>query len=939
MPQQPAALAALRRPGIKYDYTLEQLQEYVKCADDPVYFIKNYVKIITMDKGLVPFELYDFQEEMIRSYHENRFNITLTARQSGKSTTVISYFLWCILFNTNYSVCISANKQKVAVDLLGRLKTAYEHLPIFLQQGVVQWARLEIEVENGSRCFAAATSGSAVRGGSYNCLAGDTGIRLFVEGNTVDVSLEQLWLAYDAASSKPAWSNNGYQHYVWDDTIDLNVFTEQIYSMVLVDHSTPTTYSGHSNGEHEHTQTPRYSKMRGGSSQGRASHTDDSRTCDCSSIVGADGRPPRPSTETCDCVRDAVGEVWLDGEPDVVWSGTQGIPTHTRIQGQAQQSRYGQVSGAQAQYGNQTQDVDGTNGEEENRRTREQDQSQPRKDCQDGSQASRYDTDPRTAQAYGPSGWYPSMEFGSVDVRGISGQNVVGQEGEAKLETGDDADARWDVATKGITIWTHKGWRTFHGIRRSLADTITLVLSNGTSIRCTENHEFYVSGIKTQAKYLRGQYLAPGVYVVQIAVGRTEWVYDPLEIEETHAFIVTTCGGADVIASQCLLLDEYAFVPPNIAEEFYSSTYPTISSGSETKIIMVSTPKGMNHFHEFWVNSKAGRNDFVPIFVHWSQVPGRDEAWKQMTIRNIGGQDIFDQEYECAFSASSYTLLKSTFINSMVHEEPIFEDDMGQYREYVAPVHPDPRHPENNRTYLMLVDTATGQNKDDSAFIIFDVTTLPYKMCATYVNGEVSPMAYPAVLRRYAERWFNPWIMVEAQDVGRDVGLILHSEFEYEFLLTTEQQVKAGQKLTFGLNDRRHPGLRMSPGAKRRGAAVAKALIETQQLNVPDLRVIQQLATYVQKGSTYGAELGNHDDLVTPLVILGWLNLQPNFAELTEQRVIDAVSRALKTVDLPAPVTLETSEDDEAAPLPPGILGQSHGDDFDDDDSLWLLRN
>jgi hypothetical protein len=162
--------ASLPPADATYAYSVDELREFVKCSQDPVYFIKTYMKIIQVDKGLVPFEMWEFQENMVRCYHENRFSITMCSRQVGKSTTVIGYFLWYILFNVNVRCCISANKQKTAVDLLGRLKLAYENLPRFLQQGVVRWARMEIELANGATCFAAATSSSAVRGGSYNIL-------------------------------------------------------------------------------------------------------------------------------------------------------------------------------------------------------------------------------------------------------------------------------------------------------------------------------------------------------------------------------------------------------------------------------------------------------------------------------------------------------------------------------------------------------------------------------------------------------------------------------------------------------------------------------------------------------------------------------------------------------------------------------------------------
>lgn len=276
----------------QYQYTIDELREYVKCKDDPVYFIKNYMKIIDMDKGLVPFTLYPFQEQMINNFHHNRFNITMCSRQVGKSTTVIGYFLHYVLFNVNVHVCISANKQKTAVDLLGRLKLAFEKLPRFLQQGITGWAQMEIKLSNGSRAFAAATSSSAVRGGSYNIL----------------------------------------------------------------------------------------------------------------------------------------------------------------------------------------------------------------------------------------------------------------------------------------------------------------------------------------------------------------------------------------------LLDEFAFVPENIANEFYASTFPTITSGKTTKIIMVSTPNGMNLFHKFWVEAQRKDNDFVPLFVHWSEVPGRDEEWKQTTIRNIGGPEIFAQEYECVGPDTLVTVRDMTTGSVvMLHMHELYE--------------------------------------------------------------------------------------------------------------------------------------------------------------------------------------------------------------------------------------------------------------------------
>lgn len=525
--------------GSQQQYTAQEVQEFIKCVQDPVYFIKNYMKIIQVDKGLVPFEMWEFQEDMVRCYHENRFSITMCSRQVGKSTTVIGYFLWYILFNVNVRVCISANKQKTAVDLLGRLKLAYENLPKFLQQGVTRWARMEIELANGSTAFAAATSSSAVRGGSYNVL----------------------------------------------------------------------------------------------------------------------------------------------------------------------------------------------------------------------------------------------------------------------------------------------------------------------------------------------------------------------------------------------LLDEFAFVPENIANEFYASTFPTITSGKTTKLIIVSTPNGMNLFHKFWSDAQSKRNDFKPLFVHWSQVPGRDDAWKEETARNIGGPEKFAQEYECSFLSTAYTLIRPQVLQTLTSVTPINTSNTGYY-EYEAP--------QPNHTYLMTVDTASGQGLDSSAFVIVDVSQMPYRVVAAYDNNRISTMEYPQVVLEYANRYNRAWTLIEVNDIGRDIAHILMRDHEYDRLLTTATETRLGQKISFGVGSNRHPGVRMTAGVKRSGCSVLKTLVENQQLIINDYRIVQQLSVFVQRGSTYEAETGHHDDLVMPLVMLGWASLQPNFAEVTTVRALDIYTQTAKQM----PELPDVTESQLETPMPIGIIGPA----LEDDDANWLLH-
>ena len=160
----------LKKSNIQQEWTKEEVEEYTKCMKDPVYFIENYMKIVSLDEGLIPFKLYDFQKEMVGTFHNNRFTIAKMPRQSGKSTVIIAYLLHYVLFNPSVNVAILANKATTARDLLGRLQLAYEHLPKWLQQGVMLWNKGSLELENGSKILASSTSASAVRGGSYNII-------------------------------------------------------------------------------------------------------------------------------------------------------------------------------------------------------------------------------------------------------------------------------------------------------------------------------------------------------------------------------------------------------------------------------------------------------------------------------------------------------------------------------------------------------------------------------------------------------------------------------------------------------------------------------------------------------------------------------------------------------------------------------------------------
>jgi len=481
----------LKAAGTQVEFSKEQVEEYLKCAKDPVYFIKNYVRIVSLDEGLVPFEMYDFQEDMVKKIHDNRFVIAKLPRQTGKSTTVISYLLHYILFTQDVNVAILANKLATARELLHRLKLAYEYLPIWMQQGIVEWNKGSIVLENGSKILASATSSSAVRGGSFNMI----------------------------------------------------------------------------------------------------------------------------------------------------------------------------------------------------------------------------------------------------------------------------------------------------------------------------------------------------------------------------------------------FLDEFAFVPQGVAEEFFSSVYPTITSGQSTKVLIISTPKGLNMFYRFWNDSINGRNDYVPIEVHWSAVPGRDAKWKEQTIANTS-EEQFRGEFECDFIGSAATLISTSKLKCLSYENPIVSNDDGLmvYEK-----------PKEGRVYVTTVDTSRGQGKDYSAFVIFDVTDMPYKVVATYRNNTVSPMLYPTVIHSLCKQYNNAHCLIEINDIGGQVADILHSELEYPNLITVLVKGRKGQIASWGgFGGSSQMGIRQTSVTKRVGCSTLKSLIEEDKLLINDLNIMEELFSFISKRNSYEAEDGHHDDLVMCLVMLGWLTTQSMFNEFIE---------------------------------------------------------
>lgn len=484
----------LKKANTKISFTKDQVEEWIKCEGDPVYFAKNYVKIISLDEGLIPFEMYDFQEKLITNFHKNRFNIAKLPRQTGKSTTVISYLLHYALFNANIKIAILANKAETSRELLSRLQLAYENLPKWMQQGIVAWNKGSLELENGSKIIAASTSSSAVRGNSFNII----------------------------------------------------------------------------------------------------------------------------------------------------------------------------------------------------------------------------------------------------------------------------------------------------------------------------------------------------------------------------------------------FLDEFAFIPNHIAEQFFSSVYPTISSGKTTKVIIISTPQGMNMFYKLWHDAERGKNGYVPLEVHWSQVPGRDQAWKEETIRNTSARQ-FEQEFECNFLGSVDTLISAAKLRSMVYEDPIQDNLKGlQIYEKVQADH----------DYIITADVSRGTSNDYSAFIIYDITQVPYKVVGKYRNNTIKPMLFPNIIRDVAVNYNRAYVLTEINDIGDQVADILHYDLEYPNVLMCSMRGRAGQVVGQGFSGTKTQlGLKMSKTVKKVGCANLKTFIEDDKLLITDFDIIGELTTFIEKNGSFEADEGHNDDLAMCLVIFAWLAMQPYFKEMTDNDV------------------------------------------------------
>ena len=359
--------------------------------------------------------------------------------------------------------------------------------------------------------------------------------------------------------------------------------------------------------------------------------------------------------------------------------------------------------------------------------------------------------------------------------------------------------------------------------------------------------------------------------------GIISWNKGSLEIENGSKISANSTSSSAVRGGSynVIFLDEFAFIPNHIADDFFASVYPTISSGQKTKVIIVSTPRGMNHFYRMWHDAERGKNEYKPTDVHWSEVPGRDEAWKEQTIANTSEQQ-FKVEFECEFLGSVNTLINPSKLKNLVYENPIQKN--AGLDVYEVPM--------KNHNYLITVDVARGLGNDYSAFIVFDITNFPYKAVAKYRNNEIKPMLFPSIIADIGKAYNKAFILCEVNDIGDQVASILNYDLEYDNLLMCSQRGRAGQVVGAGFSGKRSQlGVRTTAAVKKLGCSNLKTLLEDDKILVIDYDIIAELTTFSQKHNSFEAEEGCNDDLAMCLVIFAWLVAQDYFKEMTDNDV------------------------------------------------------
>jgi len=392
--------------------------------------------------------------------------------------------------------------------------------------------------------------------------------------------------------------------------------------------------------------------------------------------------------------------------------------------------------------------------------------------------------------------------------------------------------------------------------------------------------------------------------------GVVEWNKKSLVLENGSRCVASATSASAVrgMSINLLLCDEFAHLHPNLADEFIASVFPTLSSSESSKLVIISTPNGLNHYHKLWVEAVNGNNDFKTVEGHWRENPRRSQEWADSQQKKLG-EVKFRQEIECSFEGSSYTLVDGTKLATLAIETPIINKD--NFEVFYKP--------QQDRNYVITVDVSRGRHHDYSAFTVTDVSEMPYRVVATYKDNEISTLEFPHLIYNTAREYNNAFLLIEINDLGEEVSNTIWYEYEYENLYFTK-----GNELS---QARGYPGIRTTSKVKSLGCSVLKELIEKDQLIVSSHKIISELGLFVMHKKSYASQDPSvNDDLCTTLWLLAWLTKQDIFQEVTninlrsilteqKQRYIDSTLTPFGFYEDNKPIGLK-SQDDENKNLP-----------------------
>ena len=378
--------------------------------------------------------------------------------------------------------------------------------------------------------------------------------------------------------------------------------------------------------------------------------------------------------------------------------------------------------------------------------------------------------------------------------------------------------------------------------------------------------------------------------------GIKTWNKGDVELENGSIVFTaaTTAAGIRGKSVNLLYIDEAAIIPNTVADAFFTAVYPVISAGQTTKILITSTPLGYNHFWKFWNDAVNKNNDFVPMFIPYSEIPGRTEAWALEQKRQLGDLK-YNQEVLCKFLGSSLTLINSDTIEYMSTCPTVYSKDGLDLYEYPVKAQLDEDTEEligKPHSYVIVADTAKGVGGDYSAFVIIDITSVPYKLVGKFRDNKIAPMLYPSVIYKVARDFNMAYVLIEVNS-SEQVAHIMHNELEYENLIFVNRDTKTGQAVTGGFGGgKTQLGVQTDKRVKRIGCFTFKSLVEEKKLLITDADTISEISTFIQVKDSYAADDGYHDDLVMPLVLFSWLTTNPYFKELNDVNIREAMYQA-----------------------------------------------